>query len=80
MSAHAMDINPDIVDEVLRNHRNCKVTAIVTGERESIVTVFGNTLEEISVHEGTSGEGRSIIERCIIYRRENNEGRWMGRE
>ncbi len=80
MGAHAMDINPDIVDEVLCNHRDSKDTHIMTRERESIVTGFDNTLEEISVHKGTSGEGRSIIERCIIYRRENNEGRLMGRE
>ncbi len=80
MCDHTMDINPVIVNEVLRNHRDCKVTIIMTNERESIVTVFGNTLEETSVHKGTSEEGRSIVKRCIIYRRENNEDRWMGRE
>ena len=46
-----MDINPGIVDEVLCNHRDRKVRSIMTLERESIVTVFCNTLEEISVHK-----------------------------
>ncbi len=77
MRAHAMDVNSNIVDEILGDHRNCESTAIVTGEGEPIMTEFGDTLEEISVHKGTSGEGRSIIQRCIIYRRKNNEGGWM---